>query len=663
MAPPPAILVPDVLQALQPRPKVRSWDWICEHGRTHKGQPFDGDMIPWCEGVCDAWDNPEVRTITIPWGTRLGKSTIGSQLLTSASVNTPGPGLFSTSTQSLADRIVKGRLYKILEAVPDTAWQLKHPRFRSTKEIELTNSSWHVAWSGSPTQLADLEALWGWANEVDKWSYDERLGGDGGEGDALDQYFERFKENPDHTILLEGSPTTKRHSRMWRLLQRSNNCRYWVPCPRCKKRMVLKLGDGTPGAGGIIFDKHADGSLDPELARETARYECEHCRSEIHNEDRHAMMRAGVWAPEGCSVDRRGRVIGTPKRSSRHWGGQLSSLYSLQLNWGDIAAKFVSVCKKPRSLQMFINGWLGEAWEPYRVKSEPEEVGERLRTDEEPGKIPAWATWVFAGVDVQEEYFVCDVIAVGPGERVAFVERLYLDSWSEVKSEVIMRKFEHLDGGEPLCPALTLVDSGDRTKEVYGFCKSFKGTPYEVMPCKGANNDCGGQAFQRIIIGDGVKGAKKKVKRLALRARGLVRIRVNPFHYEPLIQRQLDRLLPGEDESLQLPAAYADNEEFLKDMCNCAQSPEPSKLEPDKHLWVKRWPDDPNDVRDGYKYARCAADVKFREDWRRAEQRQPPFNAAEVSRHPAREQADGDRSGGRMPRKRIRRGRIPRRGR
>ena len=587
------------------------------------GTPFDGDRIPWSEGVCDAYDDPLTRSVTMMWGTRLGKTITALQLMACMMATAPMPGLFSQSTEKLVRRTVNGRVYPMLDAIDATAVQLLPEKLRSATLIELSNSKWHVTWSGSATQLADIDAFYGHAGEVDKWSFNAVLGGDGGEGDALDQWEERFKENPDHKKIFECSPSTKTKSRIYKKLLASNNCRFWVPCPHCKRRQVLKFGGKDAlSSGGLVWDRKPGDAHDSELALNTARYVCEHCRKEILDEHRYDMMRAGKWAPEGCQVDRRGRVIGTPLRSPRHWGGQLSSLYSLQMQWGDVAEKFVKSVGSPSSLQMFINGWLSEVWEPYRSKSEPEEVGEKLTSDVPRGTIPDWATWVFAGCDVQEECLVYVVIAVGPNERIAIIDDGVVDTWSELEKECITRKFPHADGGESLSPALTLIDCGHRTKEVYDFCQTFKGSGRMVMPCKGSNNDCNGEPYQKIIIGDGTKTGSKGMKRLALAARGLIRVRVNPFHYEPLIQMQLDKILPGEDRSLSLPEGFDENENFLYQLCNAAISDEPSKSAPDKHLWVKRWPDTENDKRDCYKYARCAADLKFRGDWSRATRRQ-----------------------------------------
>jgi phage terminase large subunit GpA-like protein len=622
----------DVLGSFCPRPIENSWEWICEHGRMPDGTPFDGDRIPWCRGVCEAWDDPATRELSLQWGTRLGKTTIGLQLIAKSAATKPMPGLFGTSTQSLAKRTVRNKIYPVLNNNRETRRLLPDERWWTVEEIRLSNSPWAVAWSGSDTQLADLSAYYGYANEIDKWSMAEKLEGEAGEGDPLDQFLERFKEFYDAKLLFECSPSTKRRSRIEKRLLASNNCRYHVPCPKCGASQPLRLGADDPMKGGILFDREPDGTITPEQARATARYVCRDCQYEIHDDQRPRMMRLGVWAPDGCGVDKRGRVIGTPKRGTRLWGSQLTSLYSLQLRWGDIAEKFVRTKGDARHFRMFVNGWLAETWEPYKSKSEPEQVGQKLATETPRGVIPKWATWLFAGVDKQLDHYVFWIVAFGPGEREHLVDHGTLDTLDEIETKVIRHQFAHEDGGEPLCPAMTFIDSGYRTRDVYVFCQKFRGTSHKVVPCKGANTDCAGEPYERKVIGLN-EGQSARTKKALVRAgRGLIRIRVNPYYYEPITQEQIDERKPGEDGSLSLHADAREDLDLLKQLCNGAESEEPSKLDPNRHLWVKRWDNEPNDYRDAKRYARCAADYRFRRDWRKVENRQTSHGKAAVSR-------------------------------
>jgi len=606
-----------------PRPKVRAWEWVCANGRTPSGEQFAGDLMPWAQGVCDAWDSRQFRKVILMWGTRLGKTMIGMQLMACAMETNPMPGIFGTAGEKLATRTMRNKIYPMLERVKGTRQQLLPPHLRNIRELRLRDSTWAVVWSGSPMMLADWSARYGYGNEIDKWDVKKSSDGEASEGDTLSQFEERLKEWPDRKLLLECSPSLKGKSRVEREYLASNRCKYHVPCPHCGEFQALRLGGEGPG-GGLKFDRDENGKTDAEIARKTARYECDHCSGIIEDQHRWAMMKLGKWCPAGCRVSKSGEIVGTPDRDGEIWGGQLSSLYSLQLRWGDIAAAFVSAIGHSRKLQMFVNGWLAETWEPYRSKTEPEEVGERLTTETPRGVIPLAATWRFDAVDVQESHFVWVITACGPGERVYLIDWGMADTWEEVEAATINREIPHEDGKGALKACLTLIDSGDgnRTKEVYAKCRQHSRPDRLVIPCKGANNNCNGEAYQMVTIGDGTKSGTRLMKRRALQTRGVILARVNPFFWEPVIQQWLDEKNPGEEESLSLPFGANDDDELLEQICNGAQSHEPSKLDPDKLLWVKRWDDKANDFRDCLKYARCGMEMKFRSNWKLSETRQ-----------------------------------------
>lgn len=605
-----------VQRALRPRPRVDSWEWINKHGRDIKGRLFDGSKLPWVKGVCEAWDDPNVREIDLMWGTRLGKTFCSHQLMACAMANNPMPGMYCTATDRLAKRSVREKIYKILDQIKQTHWQLLPEKLRSTSEIRLKESTWVVAYSGSETLLSDWPGFYGIANEVDKWDKSESS-----EGDTLAQFFERFKDSPSHKIIVECSPSIKDHSRIETQYLQSDQRRYFVPCPHCKHYQVLRMGTGKEGEAGLRWDKPKGDESYADAAERTARYICEGCGKTIRERHRMDIVRKGVWVPKGCTVDKKGRLCGTVCRSSIA-GFQLSSLYSSQLTFGKVAAAFIAKHRNPKTLQMFINGWLAETWEPYRIKSEPEDVADRLSTDDEPGVIPKWATWLFAAVDVQAEYFKWMKVAAGPGERVAIVDRGICDTWEEVYEHCVNQANEHEGGGQQLLPCLTLIDSGDgkKTDEVYRKCREWSRLDRLVLPCKGANTDCGSSYEKSVKVPE--KHNSRSLKRQALRAQGAVVIRVNSFWHEPIIQRWLDARKPEDADSLSIPGELAGDLEFMRELCNAVQSDDPSKMDPDRLLWKKRWTNEANDFRDCLKYCRCAIDVKFRGNWRVAERRQ-----------------------------------------
>jgi hypothetical protein len=262
-----------------------------------------------------------------------------------------------------------------------------------------------------------------------------------------------------------------------------------------------------------------------------------------------------------------------------------------------------------------------------------------------------WATWLFAAVDIQDDHFVYWVEAVDSNEREFLVQHGTCETFAEVEELVIRKRFPHEGSDATYWPAATALDTGFRTKDGYVFCQKFRGTPHKVLPVKGANTDCAGEPYEVKLIGVNEGTTARTKKALIMAGRGLRRIRVSPYYYEPIIQQQLDELVPGEPGSLSLNAEAAEDMGLLMQLCNGAEAAEPSKMDPNRHLWIKPRPSDANDMRDAKKYVRCIADWFFKRNWKRAEKMQPVCGAAAPVRQVA---AAAEPRDGRRRRERFR---------
>ena len=257
-------------------------------------------------GVCEAFDNRQFREIALMWGTQLGKTFLFHAIALCVMTTRPAPGIFASATERLARASVREKIYNMIEQCAPLRGQLKSQKDRSVDRIELQASHWRVAWSGSHTALADFSAEIIVCNEVSKWN---SRGGE--EGDPLDLIYQRFKfYDATYKALVESSPTLRGRCRIEAKVKLSTNCRYQVPCPHCRHYQTLSMKQ-------LRWDHLADGTSDPELAERTARYECLSCRRAIHDEQRRRMMQAGVWVPEGQSVDGRGRDTAADRRQGR----------------------------------------------------------------------------------------------------------------------------------------------------------------------------------------------------------------------------------------------------------------------------------------------------------------------------------------------------------
>ena len=61
---------------------------------------------------------------------------------------------------------------------------------------------------------------------------------------------------------------------------------YYVPCPHCGHLQTFKFKNG------IKWDENAKTA---EERKESAYYECEHCRQRITDQHKQQMLRSGIW--------------------------------------------------------------------------------------------------------------------------------------------------------------------------------------------------------------------------------------------------------------------------------------------------------------------------------------------------------------------------------
>lgn len=591
-----------------PSEPLRMLEWCRRHARNIDGRAYSHEAYPHLGapgGPCDAFDDVGVRKIWLQFASRLGKTFIGQCATLRKAHSDPGPMMFASSDEKTAIEVVE-RTYAMMSESPCVAGQLRPPHQRRQSRIMFDACQCSVAWSRSVSTLSDKEVEFGHANEIDNWEHLSTSK----QADPLKLFSDRFKNRPHHKAVLESIPTVKRRSRVERGRLGSSNCTFCVPCPHCGRYQVLEMSQ-------LKWDKLENGKSDKDLARSSARYHCQHCDGLIDDHHRPAMMRAGVWCPEGCSVrDAEAQlaaiecgtldddyhwpgwseapwIAGIPVRDSNEAGYKLSSLYALSLTWGDIAAEFVSCKDRAQDLRNFINQWLAETWEHVKRQVTWERLGSAMIDPKLPRcVVPQWSSILTCGVDRQDEdgsRLPWCIVAWGP-EQVATIGYGEAVGFELLLSEVIQQQFAHADGGPSLPIAFTIVDSGYRPDGVYEFCLNCHANGLYVWPGKGSQNalDC---EYRRSVLGPNTSRP------------GMELIFVDTIRS----QLWLEDRLHSESNRIGLHAgSLLEHQDYLQQLLNDAPV---NKLNADNNVrqsWQRLNEHLPNDFRDCLRYAYVA---------------------------------------------------------
>lgn len=632
--------------------------FVFDSAKANKWDHFRSPHVGAPGGPAEAYCDPLVREIDLMWASRLAKTTccIGFMLFT-AHVS-PSPMMITSASRDGVQDTISDRFWP-MAAEAGVFGRLPREGKRSKRKVRLPGCRINSGWAENARTLADKTAKVLHVNEVDKWRW---LGGEAkSEADPVSLAVERTKEWPDRKILVEGTPTIAKKSRIEEGFLRGSRCRYFVPCPKCGKyqRLNWRRDDKARHAqpGMITFDKDPGGRRDPLTAYRTARYVCAYCEDAIGEDPRPWMMRRGVWVPDGCEVDHEGAAalfadvpMGVthhredlpPEKRTYRWEGweraqwirggskvdgevasyQLSTICSLSgVGWGSVAKKFVESIGKVGGLQNFVNSWLGETWEDRKQTEEWETLGRKLIWNVPQKIVPQECSIITAGIDRQATHLVFDVVAFAPGRKPAVIDYGYPASLADVRAW-LLAKYPHQDRGPevPILQALIDVNyhpTDEDGSTVHAWIAETNrlarqaGLPLEVVACRGSNKPLNAPYRQRFMGEDShCPGAKL--------------IEVDGDHSQQWLEQLLfgSRLAEAQGEGkpegepeieqprlrLYQPAALVDHEDYLKQLLNeAAHDDVAKKTKRVQRVWRRLDENIPNDHRDATRYALTAA--------------------------------------------------------
>ena len=277
----------------------------------------------------------------------------------------------------------------------------------------------------------------------------------GAEGDQIELGIRRSEYYWNRKILAGSTPTTAGHSRIERLFEEGDQRRYWVPCPECGVFQLLQFPNmkwptDHPERAYMVCTAH--GCI------------MEHAR-------KRDMVEAGEWragAPEHFTEQ-------TRVASFHIWAGYS---YSPNATWGQLATEFVKANRGgPVTLRTFVNTVLGEVWQergdapdwaPLMQRREPYAIG----------TLPAGVRFVTAGVDVQRDRVVAEVVGWGRGKTSWSIDYLVIPGdtadldhgpWAEL--DALLARFYPHEYGVTMPIRLLAVDSGYNTQQVYAWAR------------------------------------------------------------------------------------------------------------------------------------------------------------------------------------------------
>lgn len=406
----------------------------------------------------DAFTDPHVEEITVMAASQVGKTEGMFNMLGYLMDQDPGPTLVVLPRENDAKSVSYNRVLPMIQGSPALRDRMPINADDITKlEYRMDRMILFFSGSNSPADLASRPIRYLFLDEIDKYP---RFSGR--EADPIKLATERQKTFWNKKTVKVSTPTT-RDGYIYREFEKSDQRRFFVPCPHCGGYQILVFGQ--------VKWPEAERSAERIRNERLAWYECEHCGKRIEDYQKQQILTQGKWVPRDCEINEQGEIWGEGVKS-KHRGFWINSLYSPWLNWSDIAAEFLKSKDFIELLMNFVNSWLAEVWE----EKIQETTVDRIRTlsvDYDEGVVPDGAVVLTAGVDVQKDHFYYVIRGWGYEEQSWLVRCGSFEYWQDLVDVLFKTEYRKFSGNETLPVYMTCVDSGFRTDEVYSFCRQW----------------------------------------------------------------------------------------------------------------------------------------------------------------------------------------------
>ena len=444
-----------LMDGLRPEQALTVSEWADKHRRlsskaSAEPGPWRTNRTPYLREPMDCLSSTSsVQRVVMMFAAQTGKTEAGANWLGYVIDHAPGPMLLVQPTVEMAKRLSKQRLESLITETPVLAEKIAPSRSRDSGNTmfakDFPGGMMLLTGSNSATGLRSTPCRYIFCDEIDAFPNDVD-----GEGDPVSLAEKRATTFARRKILLTSTPTVKDFSRIEAEYERSDQRRFYVPCPCCSVMQWLKW---------------------PQLKWEnnepaTAAYECEVCHERFAEIHKPAMLRKGEWRA-------------TAPSNGKTAGFHLSGLYSPLgwLSWADMVDDFLRAKTDAPMLKSFVNTRLAETWEEdFASKVSADGLLDRCE-HYEAAMVPEGGLALTVGVDVQDNRLAISVWAWGREEEGWLLDHqeIYGDPsrqelWKQL-DEVVLREWPHAVG-PAMRPDVVAIDSGGHfTAEVYQYAR------------------------------------------------------------------------------------------------------------------------------------------------------------------------------------------------
>lgn len=466
-----AVRRPAVIAGLKPPPELTLSEWADEHFRlSAESSATSGrwSTLPYQKEILDAMTDPRVTYVTLMKSARVGYTLMATAAVGYYIHQAPCSILIVQPTVEDAKSFSKETIAPMLRDVPVLS-EIVHddtdddgPKDSGTilhKKYPGGVLSMVGANSGSGLRRISRRVVI--LDEID--AYPASAGAD---GDPVKLAEKRADYFWNRKIFVGSTPLVAGHSRIEERFEAGDQRRFYVPCPHCGHRDFFVF---TEREGGGHFMQW------PKDKPEEAYFVCSKNGCVIEHKNKREMVALGEWR------------AAQPFKGHASFHIWAAYSYSPNATWGQIAAEFLEAKRGgPETLRVYVNTVLGEVWHLRGDAPDWERLYQR-REHYSIGSVPAGVKFLTAGVDVQKDRFVFEVVGWSASKESWTIDAGVIpgdtsneSSWLALDG-LLARQYESAAG--PMSILMLAVDSGYNTQQVYNWVRRH--APNRVIAVKG----------------------------------------------------------------------------------------------------------------------------------------------------------------------------------
>lgn len=466
-------VIADAMTAWKPPPKLTLSGWADLNfylSAESSAQPGRWKSLPYQVGMLDAITDPAVTQISVMKSARVGYTKCMNAAIGYFIEHDPSSMLVVQPTVDGSKIYSKEEIAPMLRDVPCLA-EIRADDVEDQGPKGSANTMLHKSFPGKGCVLSMVGANAGAGfrsisrrviifDEVD--AYPPSAGSD---GDPVKLGIKRSEYFWNRKILAGSTPLISGRSRIEELFEQGDQRRYFVPCPQCQHMAPLVFS----GKKGHVF------TFDPEKPEE-ATFTCQENGCVIEHRHKRDMVIAGEW---------RAAQPFTGHASFHIWAAYS---FSPNATWTQLAKEFLEAKRAGvEQLKTFVNTVLGETWKEKGDAPDWQRIYDR-REPYAIGSVPAGVEFLTAGVDVQKDRWVYEVVGWGAGKESWSIESGVIPgdtaeeaAWLKL-NDLLNRTWQNAARATLGIHTLA-VDSGFNTQMVYSWARNNVG---RVIAIKGS---------------------------------------------------------------------------------------------------------------------------------------------------------------------------------